>query len=106
MIKQSTTTGDPYALVAVTPGNGVNMEYGFNSNISGGSYTFPNAWLQLTRTGNTLTAYTSPDGSTWTEIGSATISMASDATVGLFVTSHNAGELSSATFGNLTVTTS
>ena len=106
MIKQSTTTGDPYALVAVTPGNGVNMEYGFDANVSGGSYSFPNAWLKLTRTGSTFTTYSSPDGSTWTEVGSATISMATDATIGLFVTSHNPGTLGTATFANVTVTPS
>ena len=103
MIKQSTTTGDPYAMVAVTPGNGVNMEYGFNTNISGGTYTFPKAWLELTRVGNTFTAYTSPDGSTWTEVGSGTISMSTDATIGLFVTSHNPGTLGTATFSNVSV---
>ena len=30
MIKQSTTAGSPYALLAVTPGNGVNFQYNFN----------------------------------------------------------------------------
>ena len=49
MIKQSTTTGSPYALLAVTPGNGVHFEYGYNTDVGGGSYTFPNGWLKLTR---------------------------------------------------------
>ena len=103
MIKQSTTAGSPYALLAVTPGNGVAFQYGFNTGVGGGSYTFPNGWLKLTRAGNTFTAYKSADGSTWTQVGTTTITMTSGATVGLFVTSHNSGTLSTATFDNVTV---
>src|SRR5205807_5559710 len=91
MIKQSTTAGSPYALLAVTPGNGLTFQYGFNTGVGGGSYTFPNGWLKLTRAGNTFTAYKSADGSNWTQVGTTTITMASGATVGLFVTSHNSG---------------
>ncbi len=104
MIKQSAIADAPYAMLAVTPGNGINMEYGFNANIAGGSYTFPNAWLKLTRAGNVFTAYDSADGTTWTEVGATTVTMAASATVGLFVTSHNSGQLSSVTFDNVTVT--
>ena len=43
MIKQSTASGSPYALLAVTPGNGVQFEYGYNTSVGGESYTFPNA---------------------------------------------------------------
>ena len=56
MIKQSTTSGTPYALLGVTPGNGIHFEYGYNTDVGGESYTFPNAWLKLTRTGSTITA--------------------------------------------------
>ena len=104
MIKQSATAGAPYAMVAVTPGNGINMEYSFDANIAGGSYSFPNAWLMLSRTGNVFTAYDSPNGTTWTEVGSTTITMTASATVGLFVSSHNTSELGTATFQNVTVT--
>ena len=69
MIKQSATAGAPYAMIAVTPGNGINMQYGFDAHIAGGSYSFPNAWLKLSRTGNVFTAYDSPNGTTWTEVG-------------------------------------
>ncbi len=103
MIKQSTTAGDPYALLAVTPDNGINMQYGFDANVAGSSDS-SDAWLELSRNGNTFTAYDSSDGSTWTEVGSTTISMATDATVGLFVSSHNSGQLGTATFDNVTVT--
>ncbi len=103
MIKQSTTTGDPYAMVAVTPGNGVVFQSQFENSTPAGSYTFPNAWLELaSEVGDVFTAYTSPDGSTWTEVGSVSIAMGTDATVGLFVCSHNWDTLSTATFTNVT----
>jgi outer membrane protein assembly factor BamB/regulation of enolase protein 1 (concanavalin A-like superfamily) len=104
MIKQSTTSGSPYALLAVTPGNGVSFQYGFNSSVSGGSYTFPGAWLKLTRAGSAITAYTSANGTAWTQVGTTSISMADPVTVGIFVTSHNAGSLNTSTFDNVAVT--
>ena len=52
--------------------------------MGGGSYTFPNAWLKLTRTGSTITAYSSADGSTWTQVGATTISLTDPVTIGLF----------------------
>ncbi|MGA3220767.1 MAG: PKD domain-containing protein, partial [Acidimicrobiales bacterium] len=103
MIKQSTTSGDPYAMVAVTPGNGEVFQSQFDNSTSAGSYTFPNAWLELTRVGNVFTAYASANGTAWTEVGSVTITMATDATVGLFVCSHNWDTLGTATFANVTV---
>jgi len=106
MIKQSTTSGSSYALLAVTPGNGIAFQYGYNTGVSGGSYTFPNAWLKLTRSGNTITAYTSPDGTNWTQVGTTTISMTDPVTIGLFVTSHNPNALNTSTFDNVSVTTS
>ena len=104
MIKQSTASGSSYALLGVTPGNGVAFQYGFNGNVAGGSYTFPNGWLKLTRSGTTITAYTSADGNTWTQVGSTTVSLADPVTVGIFTCSHNSGALSTATFDNVSVT--
>jgi regulation of enolase protein 1 (concanavalin A-like superfamily) len=104
MIKQSTTAGSPYALLAVTPGNGVTFQHGFDSSVSGGSYSFPNAWLRLVRVGNKVTAYSSADGQTWTQVASTTLTTTDPVTVGLFVCSHNAGTLGTATFDHVSVT--
>jgi regulation of enolase protein 1 (concanavalin A-like superfamily) len=106
MIKQSTTAGSAYALLAVTPGNGVTFQHGYNASVSGGSYAFPNAWLKLTRAGSAITAYTSTDGTTWTQVGTTTIAMTDPVTIGLFVTSHNAGSLNTSTFDNVSITLS
>ncbi len=104
MIKQSTASGSAYALLAATPGNGITFQHGYNADVSGGSYTFPNAWLKLTRSGNTITAYSSPDGTTWTQVGTTTITLTDPVTIGLFVCSHNAGALNTSTFDNVNVT--
>jgi regulation of enolase protein 1 (concanavalin A-like superfamily) len=104
MIKQSTTAGAAYALLAVTPGNEVTFQHDFNASVGGVSYTFPGAWLKLTRAGSVITAYTSADGGTWTQVGTTTITMTDPVTIGLFVTSHNAGALNKSTFDHVSVT--
>ena len=104
MIKQSTTGGSIYALLGVTPGNGIQFEYGYNASVGGGSYTFPNAWVKLTRSGSTITAYSSADGTTWTEVGATTVSLTNPVTIGLFNCAHNGSALNTATFDNVSVT--
>ena len=42
----------------------------------------------MVRAGDTLTGYVSKDGKTWQQRGQATVPMASDALIGLCVTSH------------------
>jgi outer membrane protein assembly factor BamB/regulation of enolase protein 1 (concanavalin A-like superfamily) len=103
--KQTTTAGAPYAAVFVTPGNGVHFQYGFNSDVGGGAYTFPNGWLKLTRAGNVFTAYSSSDGANWVKVGQATIAMTAAATTGMFVNAHNGGTtLNTTTYDNVAVT--
>jgi glucose/arabinose dehydrogenase/regulation of enolase protein 1 (concanavalin A-like superfamily) len=103
MIKESTTAGSPYALIATTPANGVNFQHSFNYSAGGDPYAFPNAWLKLKRIGSTFTGYLSADGENWSQVGSATIQMDPTATIGLFVTSHNSSLLSTATFDSIDV---
>jgi hypothetical protein len=61
-------------------------------------------WVRLIRNGNSFTAYASPDGSTWTQIGSTqTISMNSIVYVGLADSANTNSSLSTATFSNVLV---
>ncbi|HJT95224.1 MAG TPA: PQQ-dependent sugar dehydrogenase, partial [Mycobacterium sp.] len=62
IIKQSTAAGADYALLAVTPANGINLQSGFDHNIAGPSVTPGNTWLKLERIGDTVTGFTSLDG--------------------------------------------
>jgi len=50
-----------------------------------------------------INSYQSVNGTTWTQVGSATITMASSVQLGLAVTSHNNGVTATATFDNVLV---
>ncbi|MEI8291498.1 MAG: immunoglobulin domain-containing protein [Verrucomicrobiota bacterium] len=106
MIRESTAAGSINAAVLLTPGNGVTFQRrtstgGSTTATIVGGVTVPR-WVKLVRTGNSFAAYYSPDGVAWTQIGtSQTITMASSATLGLAVTSHNDGTLGAAMFDNV-----
>src|SRR5262249_41368915 len=61
-------------------------------------------WVRLTRAGNVFTGYISPDGSTWTTVGTYTVTMAAQLRVGLAVTSHLNTVLNTAVFDNVSIT--
>jgi hypothetical protein len=106
MIRESTNASATEALIAVTPGNGVTWQY---RSSTGGSTTYNNTnglsapfWVKLVRSGSTFTGFRSPDGTNWTQQGTATITMASSAYIGLALTSHDSSSLCTATFDNVT----
>ena len=68
--------------------------------IAGGTVTFP-IWLKLARSGSVVTGYTSSDGTAWATVGSTTLSISSNALMGLAVTSHDPSVLNSATFHSI-----
>ena len=106
MIRESINANAANVFVGATPGNGVAWQY----RSSTGSVTSTNNttglsapyWVKLVRSGNTFTGYCSPDGANWTQVGSATFTMASTEYVGLAVTGHDAYTLSTATFDHVT----
>ena len=61
-------------------------------------------WVRLVRSGNSVTGYTSPDGTTWTLQGTATVVMEPVTYVGLAVSSGANNLLNTSTFDNVTVT--
>jgi regulation of enolase protein 1 (concanavalin A-like superfamily) len=71
-----------------------------------GPVVVPPYWVKLARHGDTFSASVSPDGITWTAVGSQTIVMEATINVGLAVSSHLAGSLATATFDNVAVTAS
>jgi hypothetical protein len=76
---------------------------GATSTTGGGALTFPDVWLKLVRTGNSISAYKSSDGTTWTQVGTAqTIALPASATMGLADTAHTTSVTSTATFDNVT----
>jgi endo-1,4-beta-xylanase len=106
MIRESFATNAANAFIAVTPGNGVVFQYrsstgggSISNNVTGMSASY---WVKLVRSGGTFTGYCSSDGSSWTQVGSATFTMATTEYVGLAVSSHEAYTLCQATFDRVT----
>jgi phosphatidylserine/phosphatidylglycerophosphate/cardiolipin synthase-like enzyme len=107
MIRASTASNSAHAFMIVTTGKGLAFQRrrstGATSlHTSGGSGTAPR-WVRLTRSGSTITAYTSTNGSTWTTIGSDTITLPSTVLVGLAVSSHTTSALATGVFDNVQV---
>jgi hypothetical protein len=107
-IRETCNGNASHCSVFVTPGNGVACEWrnGTGNSTSMANPTGQNApcWVKVVRSGNTFTGYCSPDGSTWTQVSSQTINMASSVCIGLAVTSHDDGTLCTASFDNVTAT--
>jgi regulation of enolase protein 1 (concanavalin A-like superfamily) len=102
MMRSDTIVGSAHVSLVQTPDNGVSLQYrpvagGLSQHISVSGVSTP-TWLRLDRTGNTFTGYSSGDGTNWRSIGTITAAVAATALVGLAVTSHNDGVLSSADF--------
>ncbi len=103
IIKESTAPNSKYVLLAATPENGVRFQYNFNGESGNAPYTYPNAWLKLERQGDVFRGYTSANGTDWTLVGQTTVSMGTNVTAGLAVTSHLNGTLNTSTFDNVSV---
>jgi len=100
MMRLTTDPASPYYAVFATPGNGVVVQWrtaqGGTTTQIGTTGTVP-VYLKITRTGTTFTAYTSPDGTTWTVVPSSTVTIAGltgSLLRGFAVTSHDTGNLS------------
>jgi len=75
------------------------------SNEGQASYSSLPYWVKLVRSGNTFSAYTSSDGSTWTQLGSTeTITMAQNVYVGLALSGDDPTTYATSTFDNVVVT--
>lgn len=64
---------------------------------------FP-VWLMLSRLGDDFTGSWSPDGNSWTAIGTTTLVLTDPLLVGIAVTSHTTGTLTTAVVDNLIAT--
>ncbi|MFD0895904.1 autotransporter-associated beta strand repeat-containing protein [Luteolibacter ambystomatis] len=109
MLRDGTGAGAAHAAIYATPSNGFAFQYrtasgGATVNVSGPALnTAPNNWVRMTRTGNVFTAYVSANGTSWTQVSTATISMPSSILGGMAVCSHVDGDLGAASFDNVSV---
>lgn len=108
MMRESLAPGARHASMFVSPGKGLAFQRrtvagGVSTHTSGGEGTAPR-WVSLARSGDTFSAYTSTDGTTWALVGTDTIVMGPTIYVGLPLTSHRDGVVAAATVDNVSVT--
>ena len=116
MFHDGTAANAKFAMVVQMPNNEVAFQW---RSSTGGSAAWNGArvggtssvkWVKLVKNGNAFTGYyattsAAPASNEWVQIGSPqTISMSTAAKVGLAVTAHNSGLLSTATFTGVNVT--
>jgi outer membrane protein assembly factor BamB len=110
MLRQSTDGGSPYYAAFLTPGTGVQIRYRAAAGLRTTSLTsfasVAPAYMEVARSGNTFTSYTSSDGVTWSAVTGSSVSLSITTSVlaGLAVTSAN-GTMGSATFDTISVAT-
>ena len=112
MFRDSATGGSPNAFMAITAAQGATFQY---RSTAGGTTPAPvfatgvaaPYWVRVTRTGasnNVYTGYRSSNGTTWTQVGSVTMStIGQTALVGMAVTSHDAARSVTAAFSNVLI---
>ena len=118
MIRETLDANSKHMIAALTGGDGGGIAFQGRQTTGGSSTSFhgditaaPPQWVRLTREGNTITAYYSADGVTWDLFTDTSpdgghsnpinVDMAETVYIGLFVTSHAAGEVRTYTFDNV-----
>jgi hypothetical protein len=88
----------PYFIFCDRPSTGASLAY------QGYAYATLPYWIELVRSGNTISSYYSPDGINWAPNGaSQTVTMAQNVYIGLAVSSENNSGLATATFDNVSI---
>jgi len=108
-IRESLAAGSKHVAMVTSPTSGPQLVYrtstgGTSSTVNGTAAAFTPTWVRLVRSGNVVTAARSANGTTWTTVGSATVSMASTVYVGLLSSAHDSTKINVATFTNVSLT--
>jgi regulation of enolase protein 1 (concanavalin A-like superfamily) len=112
MIREGTAANAKHAFCFVTPAatNGVGFirrtSAGAMSTYTGGSKNTAPRWLKLVRSGSLITASESANGTTWTVVGTVTMSMTNPVRIGFAVTSGDNTRLCTAVFDVVSITPS
>jgi hypothetical protein len=102
-IRDTLADNAKHAAIVLTPSGGAEFisrtSTGSNaSTVTGTTNALPR-WIRLTRVGNVITGYTSANGSSWSQVAQATVSIGTTAYVGLLTTS---GSTSTLNVGQIT----
>jgi hypothetical protein len=116
MIRQSIEPGSVHAFMPITPGgssggNGASFQHRLTTagtstnNDNAGAVVAAPYWVKVERKGNAFSGFISPDGQTWTQLGTAqTITMTGPVLIGLALCSHDAAVATRAEFSNVAMT--
>ncbi len=109
MIRESLSPNSAFAMLSVTPGNGLSFQWrektGASCNKADlGSFTLP-VYIKISKSGSTFNAYKSSDGKEWTSIHDFTFSQpfAQKYFIGMEVSAHSSHELNTSKFDNVKV---
>jgi regulation of enolase protein 1 (concanavalin A-like superfamily) len=105
MIRESLDPGSPHAFMLVSAGRGLAFQRrtsagSISVHTSGGPGVAPR-WVRLVREGAAISAWSSPDGVTWTLVGQDTFAMGPNVYIGLAVSSHDTARAAAGTFSNV-----
>lgn len=112
MIRETTTATSMHGSVTVNLSGTMFQAFRLTNGGNAGNQlltpTTPNlakpTWLRLSRSGNVFTAYASPDGTTFTQVGvPQSLPLSSQVLIGMAASSRTDGTLAQATFDNLTI---
>ena len=108
MIRAGTAAHVAHASTSISPVQGLRFERRLNT--AYGTTVTPSGappqpyWVRLVRSGSTFSSYKSPNGTSWTLVGTAAIPlMPQNTLLGLAVTSNNNAALATAVFDNVSV---
>jgi len=110
MIRDALNDSSAHAIIAIASANGEAFQWrptagAISIHTAGVTTVVPPKWIKLVRIGNVFSGYTSSDGAGWDFIGRATVPMTDQVYVGLAVTAHLDGALSTATYSNVEINT-
>lgn len=108
MIRESLAGNAANLAMVITGGNRLQFQRRISTGASMSYSSWSQAapyWVKLVRAGNTFTGYKSSNGVTWTLAGSYSVPMASNATIGLAMSSHDNTVLAAGNFDNVTLVT-
>lgn len=104
MFRASTAPNSAYFFMHYSTGPGLQVEYRDSTGAgSGNMFQLASTarWLRITRSANTFVGQYSEDGSSWINAATRSITMPTNATMGLAATSHNTSRLTLATYDNV-----
>jgi|GEM_PF-1570898 len=109
MMRESSAANSPMAVVLLDASSGLarfssRATAGGTATTVSGSATSVPVWFKLQRVGNLFNGSISTDGTTWTSVGSASVSMANSILIGFAVCSRDATALDTSTFNQVSVT--